>query len=191
MPDRRTRRLPQRYADYLSERGMDAAVAWGVGNIVAAGAMVVALLEDRVLRAYGLTHAGYRLLTTICINGPSEPRELARLLYLSRPAVVNGLNTLERAKLIVRVPDDADRRLVRAVATDEGRAAFEGFTAELYDVEREITDMFEPAEREALFSLTGQLAHAAHLLVERAAAERPRGPLPRTAARDRDEDAAI
>jgi len=170
---------------------MDPDIAWGVGNVIAAGNMLVSVLEDRVLRRYGLTFAGSRLLTTVCIAGPTEPREIARLLYLSRPAVVNGLNTLERARLIVRIPDDSDRRLVRAVATDAGLDAFNRYTSELYEVQCEVMGMFEPAERQALFSLTGELAYAAHEIVERSAAERPRGPLPRTPFQEREEDAAL
>ena len=189
--DRRTRRVPARYDAFLQERNLDPQIAWGLGNVIAAGSVAVALLEERVLRDAGLTNAGWRLLVTVYVNGPTEPRELARLLYLSRPAVVNGLNTLERARLITRVPDDNDRRLVRAVATDSGGQTVERLITDYYDVQCEMLGQFDPSQRDALISLTGQFAYAARKLHERTTAERPRGPLPRTTAGDREEDAAI
>jgi hypothetical protein len=80
---------------------------------------------------------------------------------------------------------------VRAVATDAGSHTVERLIRAYYQVQCEMLDQFDPAQRDQLISLTGQFAYAARKLHERTTAERPRGPMPRTTAGDREEDAAI
>ena len=54
-------------------------------------------------------------------NDGISQRDLADAMHLSRPAVTTMMQRMERAGLIDRRPDEADRRLTRVYLTDEGR----------------------------------------------------------------------
>jgi DNA-binding MarR family transcriptional regulator len=55
-------------------------------------------------------------------NDGVTQRDLAEAMQLSRPAVTTMLQRMQKARLIVRRPDEADQRLTRVYLTDEGHA---------------------------------------------------------------------
>ena len=89
-----------------------------------------------LLRAYywmdeslqnGLQQAGYlprtRTQTMILINvsnGITRAAELARVLGVSRQAIQQQINELERDELVSQIPDPDDRRANRIVFTEKG-----------------------------------------------------------------------
>ena len=89
-------------------------------NLFRASARLLQDLEATVHRPRGLSLAGFRVLFTTWIHGSLEPRELARLSGVPRPAVSGVLKTLERDALVSRSRDQADGRLVTVRATDAG-----------------------------------------------------------------------
>jgi len=94
------------------------------------------LLMRGLLRAYywmdeslqnGLQEAGYpprtRTQTMILINiadGISRAAELARVLGVSRQAIQQQINELERDELVTQIPDPSDRRANRIVFSEKG-----------------------------------------------------------------------
>ncbi len=91
-----------------------------------------------LLRAYywmdeslqnGLQQAGYaprtRTQTMILINisnGITRAAELARVLGVSRQAIQQQINELERDELVTQIPDPDDRRANRIVFSEKGSA---------------------------------------------------------------------
>ncbi len=89
-----------------------------------------------LLRAYywmdeslqnGLQQAGYaprtRTQTMILINisnGITRAAELARVLGVSRQAIQQQINELERDELVTQIPDPDDRRANRIVFSEKG-----------------------------------------------------------------------
>lgn len=153
-----TRPLPRDFAAYLGAHQMEERIAWGMGNLLAASITVTNALEERTLRDAGLTLAGWRILVTLCINGPSEPRDIADLLLVSRPTVTNSLNTLERAGLIVRVPEDRDRRLIQVVPTDLARELFDGIMPRYYEAMSDILGVLNEDEQRLFVDFLGRVA---------------------------------
>lgn len=94
------------------------------------------LLMRGLLRAYywmdeslqnGLQRAGYaprtRTQTMILINisdGITRAAELARVLGVSRQAIQQQINELEREELVTQIPDPNDRRANRIVFSEKG-----------------------------------------------------------------------
>ncbi|MCZ6620068.1 MAG: MarR family transcriptional regulator [Gammaproteobacteria bacterium] len=94
------------------------------------------ILMRGLLRAYywmdeslqnGLQQAGYlprtRTQTMILINvsnGITRAAELARVLGVSRQAIQQQINELERDDLVTQIPDPSDRRANRIVFSERG-----------------------------------------------------------------------
>ena len=94
------------------------------------------VLMRGLLRAYywmdeslqnGLQQAGYlprtRTQTMILINisnGITRAAELARVLGVSRQAIQQQINELERDELVTQIPDPDDRRANRIIFSERG-----------------------------------------------------------------------
>jgi DNA-binding MarR family transcriptional regulator len=83
--------------------------------------LVSADFDATVWRPSGVTYAGFRVIFTIWVAGPLEPRRLAELASVSRASVSSVVNTLERDGFVVRTRKSADRRLVTIELTDKAR----------------------------------------------------------------------
>ncbi len=105
-----------------------------------------------LLRAYywmdeslqnGLQQAGYtprtRTQTMILINisnGITRAAELARVLGVSRQAIQQQINELERDELVTQIPDPDDRRANRIVFSEKGSALINAALETLREAEQ-------------------------------------------------------
>ena len=93
------------------------------------------LLEriDAVLRPRGLTFARYEVLRLLSFtrDAAMPMSRLGSLLQVHPTSVTSAVDRLVAQGYVERVRGDADRRVVRAVLTDPGRAAVEEATAAL------------------------------------------------------------
>ena len=110
------------------------------------------LLMRGLLRAYywmdeslqnGLQQAGYaprtRTQTMILINisdGITRAAELARVLGVSRQAIQQQINELEREELVTQIPDPNDRRANRIVFSEKGAELINAALATLRQAEQ-------------------------------------------------------
>ena len=110
------------------------------------------LLMRGLLRAYywmdeslqnGLQQAGYsprtRTQTMILINiadGITRAAELARVLGVSRQAIQQQINELEREDLVTQIPDPNDRRANRIVFSEKGAELINAALATLRQAEQ-------------------------------------------------------
>ena len=110
---------------------------------------------EAALEPVGLSLAKFNVLAKLVAAG--EPIPLSTLAEQSacvRSNITQLVDRLEADKLVVRVDDPHDRRLVRAALTAEGRARHAAGEKILVGVER---DLFPPDQREALLELLGIL----------------------------------
>jgi hypothetical protein len=75
-------------------------------------------------RGRGSTWAGFRIMNVLWAVDIVELRDIARLSGASRAAISSALNTRQRAGLVYRVRDTADRRLVLAFALEHSEQGF-------------------------------------------------------------------
>ena len=110
------------------------------------------ILMRGLLRAYywmdeslqnGLQQAGYqprtRTQTMILINisnGITRAAELARVLGVSRQAIQQQINELERDELVTQIPDPSDRRANRIVFSERGSQLINSALASLRQSEQ-------------------------------------------------------
>lgn len=116
---------------------------------------------SRTLREFGLTREMFDVLATLRRSGPPyrlTPTQLSRSLVLTGPGMTNRLDRLEEAGLVLRTPDNRDRRSVHISLTSEGFKLIEEVTPQLADSERDLITAFDPDKARQLVHLLEQLA---------------------------------
>ena len=112
---------------------------------------------DALCQAHGITHAQYVALWTLClVDDPDAGVPIGTVAdgLLNRASDTTRLvDRLERAGLVERLPNPADRRSVLVRATARGREAFAAVTPELQEFHRRQWSHLAPAELDALNAL--------------------------------------
>jgi DNA-binding MarR family transcriptional regulator len=106
---------------------------------------------------------GYQVLTAASRGEPGSQLELAHHLGVDRTVMTYLLDDLERAGLIERRPDPADRRARRIVVTAPGRAQLADLARRLRAAEEQVlAGLGSDGDRQAFRDLLRQVAaHAA------------------------------
>ena len=110
---------------------------------------------EAALEPVGLSLAKFNVLARLA--AADEPLPLSTLAERSacvRSNITQLVDRLEAEKLVVRVDDPHDRRLVRAALTAEGRVRHAAGARLLAEMERQL---FPPEQRESLVRLLGVL----------------------------------
>ncbi|MFF6914932.1 MarR family transcriptional regulator [Streptomyces sp. NPDC012466] len=116
-------------------------------------------LEQREL---GITPAQSRLLRTLAHWGsPPRMADLAERLEVVPRAVTTLVDGLEASGKVRRVPDPANRRVIRIELTDDGRAALRELRAARRSAAEEILAPLTGDQREALGGLLDTLIDGA------------------------------
>ena len=78
-------------------------------------------LSEKSISPLSLTVGEFRVLRVLSESGPNPMVELAREQTITQAAVTGIVDRLEKLKLIERVNDEADRRVVMVEITTKGR----------------------------------------------------------------------
>jgi len=117
-------------------------------------------LFDRRMVASGASVARTKLLILVEREGPVRGTDIAELLGQAPRTVTEALDGLERAGLVRREPDPADRRVKRVTITDEGRRAI----AETEPLRLRMVEQFfgglDATERAQLARIIDKIGHA-------------------------------
>jgi DNA-binding MarR family transcriptional regulator len=112
---------------------------------------------DAICQQHGSTHAQYVALWTLClVDDPDAGIPIGTVAdgLLNRAADATRLiDRLERAGLVERLPNPADRRSVLVRATRRGRDAFAAVTPALQEFHRRQWANLTPAEIDTLNAL--------------------------------------
>lgn len=90
--------------------------------------------------------------------------ELSAALGLRQPNASAAIRVLVGRGLIERVPDEADRRTVRIVPTEVGRAEHEAIAADWAGAVADAIALLEPADRAALESASAAMTELTRLV---------------------------
>jgi DNA-binding MarR family transcriptional regulator len=115
---------------------------------------------EPVYRDHGLEPGWHDLLATLRRTGPPfrmRPTDLTSTLMLTSSGTTKRLDKLERAGLIAREPDPADRRGTLIALTDRGRELIDGLTPHHLANEDRLLAALAPDERERLAGLLRKL----------------------------------
>lgn len=115
------------------------------------------------LETLGISSWEYEVLATLRRSGPEyqlAPRQLSDALLVSGSALTNRLDHLERAGLVQRQPDPADRRGLRIKLTRKGQEQADGLVEAYLMRENELLEPLTARERRSLGGLLRKLLMA-------------------------------
>ncbi len=114
------------------------------------------LLHAR-MEAIGLPRGQGMILRRIGEEEGLPQTELAQRAMIRAATLTRLLQRLEQAGLVERRPDPRDQRMVRVFLTAHGRAKLRQVQAIWQDIERDLSEVFTPQERQTLVSLLARL----------------------------------
>ncbi|MEF3696680.1 MarR family winged helix-turn-helix transcriptional regulator [Desulfolutivibrio sp.] len=104
--------------------------------------------EQGVVRETGLTLPQMHTLEIIGATGELRMKELAGKMGVTTGSLTVLVDRLVRAGLVVRKPDEKDRRSIRVGLTPEGRKHFEGHHLLHLQLSQDIAGALTPEEAE-------------------------------------------
>lgn len=122
--------------------------------------LLVTDLETRIHRPRGWTLPGFRVMFKLWLLGPTQPARLAELSAMSRSAMTNAVNTLERSGLVERRPIPSDARAIAISLTPAGEEAVRTAFADQTAREQQWFAALTPDERTALTALLTRILAA-------------------------------
>lgn len=117
----------------------------------------LALASMVAFSRHGVHDGQQHVLRCLWEEGGRPPGEVAKRLGLATPTVTRATARMEGAGLLRREPHRTDRRLVRLVLTDKGRALEEVIGMELDRINQWALDGFSTTERTALVRALGRI----------------------------------
>jgi DNA-binding MarR family transcriptional regulator len=105
---------------------------------------------------------GYQVLATTVAEGPRRQLDLAAQLGVDRTVMTYLLDDLEKAELVQRQPDPADRRARLIVPTDQGKETLCEMERRLTTAEDEILGSLDQPERASFRMLLQRVAMKAN-----------------------------
>ncbi|MEU4836052.1 MarR family transcriptional regulator [Streptosporangium sp. NPDC023615] len=127
-------------------------------------ARVAGDIQEAVYARFGITRGEFDVLATLRRAGEPfqlSPKELAASLMLTSGGMTGRLDRLERAGLVTRSPDPADRRALVITLTGRGREVADEAVAAGLAAQREVFDRLPAHGRERLAGLLRDLLAAA------------------------------
>ncbi len=119
---------------------------------------------DAACAQAGITTTQYVALSVLEANGGMSSAELAARSFVSPQSANEVVVLLERRGLIVRVPDGANKRILRTRLTDDGLATLERCELAVDELEAEMfggtSGLDEEGLRQVLRELIGRLSGA-------------------------------
>ena len=109
-------------------------------------------------------HRGYQVLSAAASDGAPSQSLLGAQLGIDRTVLTYLLDDMERAGLVARKPDPADRRARQIVATGPGRERLRTLAERLARAEAHILSCLPAGEQRTLKSLLTRLAAHANEL---------------------------
>lgn len=112
---------------------------------------------DAELSDLGIAAPALGALLRLLDGPPPTQAELARRQRVEAPTMCRMVDRLARDGLVRRAPDPGDRRAIRVVLTDDGRAVAEKGRLVVEAIESRVLATLSPDEREVLAALLGRI----------------------------------
>ncbi|MGL4637042.1 MAG: MarR family winged helix-turn-helix transcriptional regulator [Beijerinckiaceae bacterium] len=102
---------------------------------------------QNALRPLGLAPAQFMVLIDLADGSRRTQRDLAERLDVEQPTMANTLARMERDRLILRVADERDRRVVHITATPKAHALYREAAKAVQSVNERATQGMTTEER--------------------------------------------
>ncbi|GGM09651.1 MarR family winged helix-turn-helix transcriptional regulator [Dactylosporangium sucinum] len=150
-------------AQWARERPDLQTEAMGVFGRIYRLARLVGDRQERVYGELGINRGEFDVLATLRRAGAPfqlSPKALSASLMLTTGGMTGRLDRLERAGLVTRAPDPADRRGLVVTLTPRGRELIDEAVGIGLAAQREVLERLPAADRERLSSLLRDLLAA-------------------------------
>ena len=124
-------------------------------------AMLKDKIIDRHMEPYGITAAQFKVLIIMAQFDVDTPAELCRHLCLDSGSMTRMLDRLEQKNLLMRQRSEADRRQVRLVLTDDGKALADLLPKVGADAMNQLAGAISPQELQSLEQILKKILLAA------------------------------
>jgi DNA-binding MarR family transcriptional regulator len=114
--------------------------------------------ERPLLAAHGLTMWGYIALSQLARQPTGTQLALAQAIDYDKTRLIALLDDLERAGLLTRVPDPADRRARNVALTPAGRRRLAAARTDIRSMEAALLGGLSAAEQRSLLAVLPRLA---------------------------------
>lgn len=137
----------------------------GAGAIIDRISRIYRLVDQRfqnIFAGHNLNRGEFEVLAALRRAGlpfTLTPTDLFQALMLSSGAMTNRIDQLEKAGLVIRKPDPADRRGVLVTLTEQGRQLIDEVLKVYFDSHTEMIKTFTPEEQETLSGLLRKFIH--------------------------------
>ena len=121
-------------------------------------------LLDAVLAQAGTTFSSWTVLTALKARGPVIQKDLARSVNMIGPSIVERVDQLESAGLVLRSPVPADRRASLVDLTAEGQALIARLHGVMRATEDALTDGLDEHDVQTTRRVLAQVAERARAL---------------------------
>lgn len=111
------------------------------------------------LAPYGVTPGQYAVLKCLWDENGQTAKQLSERLYLDGSTVTGILDRMENKSLINRQPDSKDRRAVRVMLTEQGKALEGPVNATIELANKKALQKLNPQESVLLKKLLEELNH--------------------------------
>jgi MarR family transcriptional regulator, transcriptional regulator for hemolysin len=119
---------------------------------------------DAVLAEAGTTFSAWTVLAALHARGPVIQKDLARSLDMIGPSLVERIDQLEEAGLVVRSPVPGDRRASLITLTDQGRELFARLRGVMRETEAALTGGLDPRDVQIARDVLSHIAEQAREL---------------------------
>ncbi|WP_053736095.1 MarR family winged helix-turn-helix transcriptional regulator [Nocardia sp. NRRL S-836] len=120
---------------------------WDLNWLLHRAAQRVGAAYAEEIQNFGVSLRGQLILQALATEEAQRTQlALGAMLGLDKTTLTSELDKLERAELVMRVPDPNDRRVRKPVITDKGRALQKEAGDALAEVERAFHSRFSPQE---------------------------------------------
>lgn len=121
-------------------------------------------LLDAVLAQAGTTFSSWTVLAALNARGPVIQKDLAKSVNMIGPSIVERIDQLETAGLVVRSPVPGDRRASLVELTDEGKALIARLHSVMRATEDALTDGLDQHDVQTTRRVLAQVAERARTL---------------------------
>jgi MarR family transcriptional regulator for hemolysin len=135
-----------------------------IGRQVNVTARATRALLDAALASEGATFADWMVLAALNARGPLVQKDLARSLDMIGPSMVERIDRLEKAGLVIRSPVPGDRRASLVSMTGRGRERFAALHEAMRSTEGALTADIDPGDLEVTQRVLAQVAERARSL---------------------------
>jgi DNA-binding MarR family transcriptional regulator len=131
--------------------------------------VLASLTSNALARIYaerfGLTIPGWRVIATLGQYDVRTARDIAAHGVMHKSTISRAVSSLEQQGLIVRRPNQDDRREELLALTQEGRGIYEALAPEALAFEQRLVSILSQAEQEMLARIVAKLSRQARSLV--------------------------